>query len=163
MDADGFWALIDECRGKADECEELADLVVERLSTLPPAGVAGFTRVFDELLDRAYRWDLWGAAYIINGGCSDDGFEYFRCWLIAQGRETYERALVDPESLADVAEPEVECEDLLYAGGRAWEAVSGQSERPERYAPYPAEPAGERWTEDELDARFPRLTAAFSE
>jgi len=26
-----------------------------------------------------------GAAYIINGGCSDDGFEYFRRWLVLQG------------------------------------------------------------------------------
>ena len=161
MNVDSFWTLIDKCRGQSDECEELANLVVKQLSALPQEEIAGFIRVFDELLDRAYLWDLWGAAYIINGGCSDDGFEYFRCWLIAQGRDTFERALADPESLAELAEPEVECEDLLYAGGRAWEAVAGQSNRPERHAAYPAEPAGRPWTEDELDTRFPRLTAAF--
>ena len=163
MNTDGFWSLIDECRGETDDCEALADSVVKRLSTLPRAEVAAFIRLFDEILDCAYRWDLWGAAYIINGGCSDDGFEYFRCWLIAQGRDTFERALADPESLADVAEADVECEDLLYAGSRAWEAVAGEGKRPERYAPFPPEPAGRPWTEDELDARFPRLTAAFGE
>jgi hypothetical protein len=141
-DIDSFWTLIDDCRGETDDCETLADLVVKRLSALPRTEVAAFTRLFDELLDRAYRWDPWGAAYIINGGCSDDGFEYSRCWLIAQGRHEFERALADPESLVDVAEPDVECEDLLYAGGRAWEAVTGESKSPERHAPYPSEPAG---------------------
>jgi hypothetical protein len=161
MDTDTFWGVIEECRKATDSCEGLADLVVQRLSRLPAPEIAGFARVMDEMLDRAYRWDLWGAAYIINGGCSDDGFEYFRCWLISQGREVYERALRNPEDLAELAEPEVECEDLLYAPLRAYEAVTGKNELPERYAPHPAEPAGTRWTEDDLDERFPRLTGAF--
>jgi hypothetical protein len=32
------------------------------------------------LMDRSYRNDLWAAGYLINGGCSDDGFDYFRGW-----------------------------------------------------------------------------------
>ena len=38
---------------------------------------------------------LWDAAYLINGGCSDDGFDYFRGWLVDQGRETFERCLAE--------------------------------------------------------------------
>ncbi|WP_342210876.1 LysR family transcriptional regulator [Streptomyces sp. DH-12] len=45
---------------------------------------------------------LWAAAYVINGGCSDDGFDYFRGWLIAQGREVFERAVARPGALADL-------------------------------------------------------------
>ena len=26
----------------------------------------------------SYDWGLWGAAYVIDGGCSDDNFDYFR-------------------------------------------------------------------------------------
>jgi hypothetical protein len=26
----------------------------------------------------AYTWDLWGAVFVLNGGDSDDGFEYFQ-------------------------------------------------------------------------------------
>jgi len=48
----------------------------------------------------SYRVDLWGAAYLINGGCSDDAFEYFRGWLIVQGRGTYERIVADPPILS---------------------------------------------------------------
>jgi hypothetical protein len=45
-----------------------------------------FERHFTQRLADAYRWDLWGLAYQLNGGCSDDGFVYFRCWLLGQGR-----------------------------------------------------------------------------
>ena len=51
MNTDGFWSLIDECRGETDDCEALADSVVKRLSTLPRAEVAAFIRLFDEILD----------------------------------------------------------------------------------------------------------------
>ncbi len=38
---------------------------------------------------------------VVNGGCSDDGFEYFRGWLIGQGGAYFEAALKDPERAAD--------------------------------------------------------------
>ena len=53
------------------------------------------------MMDSAYCWSLWGAAYVINGGCSDDPFVDFRASLISRGRQVFERALSDPDSLAD--------------------------------------------------------------
>ena len=50
----------------------------------------------------AHDWNLWGAAYLMKGGCSDDAFDYFRGWLVAQGRRTWERALRDPDTLAEL-------------------------------------------------------------
>jgi hypothetical protein len=44
------------------------------------------------LLAASYRTVLWAAACLINGGYSDDGFEYFRGWLIVQGRDVFERS-----------------------------------------------------------------------
>lgn len=162
MDETAFWEIIERARREAgDECATMADLVVEHLVTLPPAEIHDFARVMDQLLDRAYSWELWGAAYVINGGCSDDGFEYFRCWLISKGRNTFEAAIRDPESLAKVAEADSECEDLLYAPVRAVERVTGSDELPERYAPFPEDPTGQPWNEDDLSARFPKLTAVF--
>ena len=51
----------------------------------------------------SYRSSLWAAVYVINGGCSHDGFDYFRGWLMLQGRETFGQAVADPGSLADLA------------------------------------------------------------
>jgi Protein of unknown function (DUF4240) len=59
----------------------------------------------------SYDWGLWGAAYVIDGGCSDDGFDYFRAYLISRGRAVFEAAMADPDSLADA--------DL--EGGEMWE------------------------------------------
>ncbi|MFD6293827.1 DUF4240 domain-containing protein [Streptomyces sp. NPDC060235] len=41
------------------------------------------------------------AAYLIGGGCSNDSFMDFRAGLIALGRDWYEKATADPDSLAD--------------------------------------------------------------
>src|ERR1043165_7575160 len=125
MDEAQFWKIIKQAKSNADgEIEEIAEEVRSQLSELPAAEI----QAFDELLrikrNAAYTWKLWGAAYLINGGCSDDGFEYFRGWLVSQGQKVYEAALADPDSLAKVADPENdqhECEDILYVAMRAYE------------------------------------------
>ncbi len=108
----------------------------------------------------AYRWDLWAAAYIINGGCSDDGFEYFRAWLIAQGERVFHDALADPETLVDRAEPDADAEGMLYAAAAAYESRVG-ARLPRGVAP-PSNPAGEPWSEEDLPRMYPRLWARFS-
>ncbi|MEU1251459.1 DUF4240 domain-containing protein [Micromonospora arida] len=45
---------------------------------------------------RGRCWDVWAAAYLIGGGCSDDSFIDFRAGVIALGREWYERVLASP-------------------------------------------------------------------
>jgi hypothetical protein len=64
--------------------------------------VRSFHAHFYECLDRAYTWELWAAAYIIGGGCSDDKFSDFRSTLVSMGRQIFERTLANPESLADM-------------------------------------------------------------
>jgi hypothetical protein len=163
MDAAAFWQLIEESRENAggDLDEQAADLT-DLLSELPADEIVAFDRMFRQYLNDAYRWDLWGAAYIINGGCSDDGFEYFRCWLIAEGERVYLEALADPESLVGRAEPDGqnEAESMQYAAADAYEVETGRKLTDLHIVP-PSEPAGEPWEEDDLEARFPRLWAAF--
>lgn len=42
---------------------------------------------------------MWCAGYIMNGECSDDGFEYFRNWVISKGKDKYHEAKENPDSL----------------------------------------------------------------
>ena len=56
------------------------------------------------------------------GGCSDDTFDYFRGWLLYQGKETYEACIEDPERLISVLEnlcvydvPEIEEHSIFRA------------------------------------------------
>jgi hypothetical protein len=98
---------------------------------------------------------------VINGGCSDDGFDYFRGWLLTQGREAFERALVDPDSVRDLIEPgeEVEDEDMLGVASNAYKAVTGNYPK----GPVMKLPAlGDSWDfddADEMQRRYPRCWA----
>jgi hypothetical protein len=158
MDEQEFWTLIDRSRGAgADQEGALEKLLTGR----PREELEAFDRIYREQLARAYRWDLWGAGYVMNGGMSDDSFDYFCDWLIGQGRDVFERALADPETLADVTdEGDVEAEGLRYAVHEAYEATH-DDEMPISGPTQPDEPAGEEWDEEEVYELFPRLAKKF--
>ena len=63
MDENEFWTLIDRSReGHADQEEALEKLLTGR----PRDELEALDRIYREQLARAYRWDLWGAGYVIN-------------------------------------------------------------------------------------------------
>ena len=103
MDEATFWALIAEARqGAEEDTDERSHRLQELLTQLPPEAIVEFERTRRSLDLRAYTWELWGAAYVVEDGCSDDCFRDFRAYLISLGREPYEAGLRDPDSLADV-------------------------------------------------------------
>ena len=124
MERSTFWQLIERSRqeAKGDPSEQV-EILESLLEQLPADEIVGFKRVMNQLMAESYRADLWGAAFVINGGCSDDAFDYFRGWLIAQGRDAFEASLKGPDSLVDIAlEGDSELEGILYAASSAYEA-----------------------------------------
>src|SRR5512145_2855831 len=120
MDIETFWRAVDTARARAgDDTDSRVDELRGQLSGLDADELQQFQNIYDEQIRRSYRWDLWGAADVMNGGCSDDGFRYFRDWLISEGRATFEKALASPESLADL--PKVEFAELESFGYVAME------------------------------------------
>jgi predicted DNA-binding WGR domain protein len=125
-----FWNLIERTKRKAfRDVEEQAEALIEILSERPPEDIIEFYRIFEYFHALSYRSDLWGAAYIIQGGCSDDMFDYFRAWLIAQGKDVFENALENPETLTRVISveeaEEIDAECMLYVAGEAYERKTG--------------------------------------
>ena len=169
MNKGQFWSIIDSTRAQAggDPFRHIETLR-EALKQLKPGEIVQFDSVFREYWVRAYSWSLWGAAYVIGGGCSDDGFMDFRGWLISKGQVTYEAVLQTPDALADLVtdqDGDGQVEGFSYAAAEAW-AIRTQKEISE----FPAEreeqrqhPAGEPWSEDndELEMRYPKLCAKF--
>ena len=97
MDEDVFWELIDE--GRTDQpIGERIETLPERLAAFKATAIRDFEKIQRSLEARAYRWDVWALAYLLQGGCSDDAFEDFRGWLILQGREVFEGVIADPDS-----------------------------------------------------------------
>lgn len=122
MDVTQFWSILDTARNRAGGWEDMLSPLVTLLSELETNDLMIWARIFDEYHHLSYKEKLWAAAYIINGGCSDDGFDYFRGWLTAQGKDVYLSALNDPDSLAvvDACEGDVEFEDILGAAFDAY-------------------------------------------
>jgi hypothetical protein len=167
MDEARFWAIIEAggTRALADLERQLA-AVCKQLRKLSPAEIKDYQRRYNEKLAEAYTWDLWGAAYLINGGCSDDGFLYFRGWLISRGRAVYEAAVQDPDTLAGLTDPErddYEFEELAYLPLEVYEELTGEELRPAVFRS-PAMPKGRRWDLDNGDAvsrRLPNLAQVY--
>lgn len=167
MDQDLFWEIIAKtCRSDPHSAEDWAERLEAALAEYGPDDIIEWNHIFDRLAAQAYTIDLWGAAYLINGGASDDGFYYFRCWLIGMGKQVYEAAIANPDDLADVVVPRLEAEAEIYAAAHsAWMSVTGQPDT----APYPArnehaELRGNDWDfddEGEVRRRFPRLAAIY--
>jgi len=118
MDPRHFGQLIDHSKAESEgDCDRQADALKALLLEVPATAIMAFDRLFEHYVDQAYRNDLWAAAYIINGGCSDDGFEYFRRWLIGQGEAVYTAALRDPESLLSVVTPHTASQRVVVERG----------------------------------------------
>lgn len=98
MNTSEIWNLI---RDSKEQNDNQIDYLIHTLSQIPVEDIIDYSIHFETCYRETYNSDLWGAAYIIMGGCSDDSFDYFRGWLIAQGEQVYKKVLVDPEYLAE--------------------------------------------------------------
>jgi len=170
MPNERFWAIMDESRDQDQQAQKTS--LRRQLFALRPDEIAAWNMRLDQLMRASYRWDLWGAAYVAMGGASEDAFEYFRLWLIAQGHNRFEQVMADPDTLAEFApsDPEqLDFEDLAHIAPDVWSAKTGRSWEkipnisaffePTGYGT----PSGQEFSEDpkELAARYPKLWRRF--
>jgi Protein of unknown function (DUF4240) len=169
-----FWAVIDRATAdRPDSPDEVVKRAAAELATRDREEILAWERHLGKVLAASGTQDLWAAAYLINGGCSEDGFDAFRGWLIAHGREAVARAVTDPDSLAELPEVRAaartgavfEAEEVLAIGAEAYALATG-TELP-RSESSPRRPhADDLWdfdNEEEMRRRLPALSALFLE
>jgi hypothetical protein len=168
MPAEKFWRIIARAAESAHDPDAQVNALRTALRDLTVEEIISFEVAFRSHLNKAYTWDLWGAAYVIHGGCSDDGFEYFRRWLVSRGRDVYEAALADPDSLAQLdAQPGPgsvwEFEEIYYVALDVFNEKGGEGDVRDHAEPeaglFGPGPSGEPFAEDEehLARRYPKL------
>ena len=174
MRTDDFWAVID--RATADRPgspDEVAKRAIAELVGRDPAEIVAWGRHLDKVMNASGKEDLWAAAYLINGGCSEDGFDNFRGWLIANGRDVVARAVREPDSLADLPAVRAaastgavfEAEEVLGIAEAAHREATGD-ELPPSETPRTRPDPAMLWdfdNEEEMQKRLPRLSALFLE
>ena len=168
LDAQRCWEMIAEARAAAprrgDVDGTVAEELVEALARTGIPTIVAFHRFVRERMAEAYRWDLWAVAYIMNGGCSDDGFDYFLGWLVGQGRERFSAALRYPELAAAGYGPDDEPfsnEDMLAVGWNAYRKLTGATHLSDFYVVYtqptPRRLVGKPFDEDTVYRDHPAL------
>src|SRR5258708_3195694 len=172
MPADKFWQIIERAGRSDPDRDAHVEALRTALRELPLAEIISFEVAFRRYLNKAYTWDLWGAAYVIHGGCSDDGFEYFRRWLVSRGRDVYESALADPDDLAQLymrpsLEGAWEFEEIYYVATQIFKEKGGEGDggdysEPEAGLGGPG-PSGEPFEENQAHVarRYPKLWRSF--
>jgi hypothetical protein len=123
LDEAAFWKLIEDSRLESGgDIERQHEILVDKVASLSIADIFAYGRLFHDVRGIAYRRDLWDAASIICGGCSDDGFMDFRAWLIAQGKAVFYDALQDPEILVDHVQ--IRCDGIETYGDAQFESMN---------------------------------------
>lgn len=159
-----FWNIIDRARKASEgDVDELASFVEELLVSRPVADIIAYETIFSKLHRQSYRSDWWGVAYLINGGCSDDGFEDFRAWVISRGEKAYYEAWEDPERLMKYINEEnigdCEAESLIYVASSAYESKTDKDDFYDKLKSIPMPKLEFDWQEDDdsLYMKFPKL------
>lgn len=191
MDINEWWGLVERAReaagDRADDRDPPDDPLPGALTevlaaALEPERIVAFAVTAVDVTRSAYRWPLWNAAYLIEGGCGDDGFMDFRDGLALLGRETFTRAVADPDTLAALPvvirmsrgeRGWIGYESLNVPIAEAYRRLRGESasldaavEAALRDRIRPADPAGENWDAEDAAAnhlRLPRLAALFQD
>ena len=162
MDEDEFWEIIDQSRdGSGDNYLEQVTTLKSILMKREPEEIEKFNNTFVGLMSNSYDNRLWAASYIINGGCSDDCFEYFRQYLVAHGKLKFYETLNDPESCAGWVKSEGEAgwEGLMCAANEAYMEKTGKEIPLTFEIDYVLK--GKSFNEDSLGLLYPALAAKF--
>ena len=181
MTDSSFWKWIDHSKKYG---EEQVEWLTGELAKTNIEEIIQFEIAFRNKMEQSYTSSLWGAAFVIMGGCSDDGFDYFRGWLISRGEEVFNQAIQNPEQLIaclsedclqeDVFAPELE--EILYVASDAYNIhKTGTSEYNDdintefiqeleaRGCTFEMRNIELDWAEDDLEERYPLLWDRFGE
>lgn len=162
MDEDTFWKLIEASRIQSKDNYELQiNILKTELLKLEPKEIEKFDNTFSALLAGSYNWNLWGASYVINGGCSDDCFDYFRQYLIAHGKEKFYETIKNPDDCVYWIKSESEelWEGLQYSAYYAYKEKTGK-EIPKTYKP-DWTLKGKKFNENTVQDKYPKLAEKF--
>lgn len=163
MTIEQFWEIIEVVHQESGtDIDRRFEVLEAELGNLSLAEVQSFDVHFTDCLDRAFTWELWGAAYVMSGGWSDDGFWDFRSTLITCGRAIFELALKEPDSLAALESElgsNLQVEGLQYIARKVAERLGG--DLLDRAQPHPREPRGRKLDGLTVADIYPKLSKKY--
>jgi hypothetical protein len=165
MTRDQFWELIEKNKPKRWTCEKHCKRLRSHLEKMDIEEIISFNTNLFLLSSESYRADLWSVVYIVQGGCSDDGFDYFRGWLICQGKKVFETVLSSPDRIGEFISPgaSISCEAILSLAGEIYHFKTGNWRVPYDGPRGPLKLKGKLLSEETMRRRYPALWKRFME
>jgi len=169
MEEDKFWQTIELSLQRSDGNLKRQRIELEiELMKFSSLEIVQFHNKFIALYNQAYHWDIWAACETMSsGGCGDTFFgDSYLPWLIIQGKETYHNAMINPESLANLNPQE------FYSNEAEMENIDSVPNRVHRkrfgaIVPvginYNLTIKGERWADEDLHKKYPKLWKKFTD
>jgi len=165
MTRDAFWAIVDAT--VSDSRKTQMKRLRTALKARPDEEVAAFACWLDRVLDEIDSPALMRAAEIVFDGTSDDGYEYFRLWIVAMGRTACERIAADPARVLErlgedpdaadyeeFANPAFEVLEARLGDEPAWDLIDATAEALEAAEGEPVPVGPESFDEAPLRARI---------
>ncbi len=161
MEEEIFWKIIQTTKDNSKgDFEKQQEVLAKELRKLTPDEIILYGNRFRYFRGIANTWELWGAIYIIHGGCGDDSFNDFREWVIGQGKDYYYKTINSPETLIDLDADvinEIDWEGLGYVYSTVFKELTGHEmvyTFREKH-----ETSGQEWDEenDDLKNMYPKL------
>jgi len=127
MNESEFWLLISDIDVPALDAgdEDTAmEKITSKLSQMSVSSIGDFQKFVS-----GYLYKLDGRAWCNEAGQSmnsDDGYLYARCYVVASGKEHYERVLSDPREMPKSLD--YWAESLLFVATNAWSVATGRDE-----------------------------------
>ena len=155
-----FWELIEQSRTKSDSDSEFLDILKDKLEAMSAPEIKKFQKLLLETTNELEHWDVWALAYIVRGGCGDDGFDYFKAWVIAKGKEAFESVKgMQIEKFQNLFEEDPQFEEFMYVAQEAY------ANKKYEEMPLPRvrvkELEGKKWEEESICKSYPELCALF--
>ena len=101
MNEQNLWKLVQDAKEAKPTAYQQTQYLTRVISSYSAQSILSLKNIYWKLLKSSFTADLWAAAYVLNNGCSEQNFLYFRNWLILQGQSTFKKAIQDPECLID--------------------------------------------------------------
>ena len=162
MGADRFWAIVEGAKeASGPDPLHRADHLTRALRELESKEIAAFNSRYGERKADAHFEDLRTAAHLMLGGCDETSFSHFRDWLISEGKEVYEAAVKEPDSMAALGKVDVlRLESFGYAAKRAYKAQASAAMPGYAVVPDKTTRAPD-WDAAAARVRLPKLAAIY--
>lgn len=161
-----FWEIIEQSKEGRKDFEHQAEILIDKLSRLSENDIIGFEFTFREMLAKSRHYNILAAVKIIEGYVNDDSFLYFRCRILAEGKNFYFKVIENPDYIADNPIRDIDGELMLSIADKAYIKKFGEvtdKELPREMAlsfedyDEVKEISGESWEENDLSKKYPKL------